>query len=81
MGWAGLANGMLLQKAEGEFDVFLTGDTNLTFQQNLTTFNITVIVLEAQTTRLVDTAKLMPNVMKILSKVRHGEVLRVSGAD
>ena len=81
MGWEGLTNGMLLQKAEGEFDVFLTGDTNLTFQQNLTTFNITVIVLEAQTTRLVDTAKLMPNVLRILSTVRRGEVLRISGAD
>jgi hypothetical protein len=80
-GWAGLTNGLLLQKAEGEFDVFLTGDTNLTFQQNLTTFDITVIVLETQSTRLVDTAKLMPNVLKILSTVRRGEVLRVSGAD
>ena len=81
MGWAGLTNGLLLQKAEGKFDVFLTGDTNLTFQQNLTTFDITVIVLEAKSTRLVDTAKLMPNILKILSTVRRGEVLRVSEAD
>src|ERR687892_2578891 len=78
MGWAGLTNGILLQKAESVFDVFLTGDTNLTFQQNLTTFNITIIVLEAQSTRLVDTAKSMPQVMKILSTVRRGELLRVS---
>ena len=78
MGWAGLTNGLLLQKAQGEFDVFLTSDTNLTFQQNLTTFNITVIVLEAQSTRLVDTVKLMPNVLKALLKVGRGEVLRVS---
>ena len=81
MGWAGLTNGMLLQRAEGEFDVFLTGDTNLTFQQNLTTFNITVMVLETRSTRLVDTSKLMPKVLKILSKVRRGEVIRVSSPD
>jgi predicted nuclease of predicted toxin-antitoxin system len=80
MGWAGLSNGMLLQKAQVEFDVFLTGDTNLTFQQNLTAFNISVIVLEAQSTRLVDTARLMPNVLKMLSTVRRGEVVRVSAA-
>lgn len=78
MGWTGLTNGMLLLKAEAEFDVFLTADTNLRFQQDLTRFNITVIVLEAQSTRLVDTSKLMPKVLKILPTVRHGEVLRVS---
>jgi hypothetical protein len=59
MRWGGLTNGMLLQKAQTKFDVFITGDANLTFQQNLTRFNIAVIVLEAGSTRLVDTAKLM----------------------
>jgi hypothetical protein len=78
MGWGGLTNGMLLQKAQDEFDVFLTGDTNLRFQQNLTTFNIAVIVLEAHSTRLFDTAKLMPKVLKTLPTVRPGEVVRVS---
>jgi hypothetical protein len=43
MGWGGLTNNMLLEKAQDEFDVFLTGDTNLRFQQNLTTFNIAII--------------------------------------
>jgi hypothetical protein len=33
MGWSGLTNGDLLRQAEGEFDVFLTADGNLTFQQ------------------------------------------------
>ena len=77
MGWGGLANGVLLQKAQGEFDVFLTGDTNLTFQQNLTRFSIAVIVLEARSTRLIDTAELMPKVVKILPTVRLGEVVRI----
>jgi len=35
MGWSGLTNGALLEKAAQEFDVFLTGDRNLTFQQTL----------------------------------------------
>ena len=78
VGWGGLTNGILLQQAEGEFDVFLTGDTNLRFQQNLTKFNIAIIVLEAGSTRLVDTAKLMPNVLKTLPTVRPGDVVRVS---
>ena len=77
MHWGGLTNGTLLQKAQTEFDVFLTGDTNLGFQQNLTKFNIAVIVLEAQSTRLVDTLKLMPQVLAILTNIQPGHVIRV----
>ena len=77
MKWNGLTNGMLLQKAQQEFDVFLTGDTNLSFQQNLTNFKIAVIVLEARSTRLIDTARLMPTVAKILTTIQDGEVVRV----
>ncbi len=77
MGWGGLTNGVLLQLAETEFDVFLTGDTNLSFQQNLTRFRIAVIVLEAGSTRLLETAKLIPHVETILPSVQPGEVVRV----
>ena len=68
---------MLLQRAEMEFDVFITGDTNLMFQQNLTRFSIAVIVLEAGSTRLIDTAKLMPQVRTILKTIQAGQVIRV----
>ena len=36
MGWSGLTNGDLLKKAEAEFDVFLTADSNLSFHKTLT---------------------------------------------
>ena len=78
MRWGGLTNGMLLQKAQSVFDVFLTGDTNLMFQQNLTRFNIAVIVLKARSTRLIDTAKLMPQVRTILKTIQPGQVVRVA---
>lgn len=68
---------MLLQRAETEFEVFITGDTNLMFQQKLTRFKIAVIVLEAGSTRLVDTAKLMPQVKTILSTIQAGQVIRI----
>ena len=77
MGWTGLSNGVLLQRAEADFDVFLTADTNLSFQQNLTRFNIAVVVLETKSTRLVDTAKLMPQVIRILSSIQPTQVVRV----
>jgi len=34
-GWSGLKNGELLQKMEGEFDLFITSDQNIRYQQNL----------------------------------------------
>jgi hypothetical protein len=40
MGWGGLTNGALLERAEKEFDVFVTGDRNLSFQQKVSSFNI-----------------------------------------
>ncbi len=35
MGWAGIKNGKLLKLAEPDFDVFLTADKNIRYQQNL----------------------------------------------
>ena len=78
MNWEGFSNGLLLLKAEQEFDVLITGDTNLTFQQNVTTFNIAVVVLEAGSTRLSDTIKLIPAVLKLLPTIQSGQVIRVT---
>lgn len=39
VGWAGIKNGTLLRLAESEFDLFVTADQNLSYQQPLTTFN------------------------------------------
>ena len=77
MGWKGVSNGQLLQIAEREFDVFLTGDRNLAFQQNLTKFDLAVIVLEAQSTRLSDTAPLMQQVLAVLETIQPREVVRI----
>jgi Domain of unknown function (DUF5615) len=52
MGWAGIKDGQLLALAAGEFDIFITVDRNLSFQQNIPQFDIAVIVLEAPSNRL-----------------------------
>jgi hypothetical protein len=44
MGWSGESNGTLLSLAEAYFEVFVTGDRNLSFQQNLSGRKIAVIV-------------------------------------
>jgi len=45
-GWAGIKNGELLRIAQTQFDVFVTVDRNLSFQQHLSQFSIAVIVLQ-----------------------------------
>ena len=51
-GWTGTKNGKLLGLAAAEFDVFLTMDRNLEFQQNLNTLPIAVLVVEAVSNRM-----------------------------
>jgi Domain of unknown function (DUF5615) len=52
MGWTTIKNGALLRLASQHFDVFVTVDRNLSFQQNLESFPIAVVVLQAKTTGL-----------------------------
>ncbi len=68
MGWAGLDNGKLLARAEKEFDVFITVDRNLTFQQNLPKFSIAVLILHAPTDRLLDLLPLVPKILDALTE-------------
>jgi hypothetical protein len=78
IGWAGLKNGSLLTKAEKQFDVLLTMDSNMETQQNLSRYHIAVIALQARSNRLADTSPLMPKVVALLSKVQPGTVTLVS---
>jgi len=59
-GWASKSNGDLLALAEAEFDVFLTADQNLEYQQNLERFDLAIIVLVARSNRLPDLLPLIP---------------------
>ena len=77
MGWAGLENSVLLIEAEKQFDVFITGDLNLNFQQDVTKYNIAVVVLHAESTQLHDTLPLMPKVLALLPTLKRGQVVDV----
>jgi len=78
IGWAGLKNGELLARADGQYDVFLTMDANLSFQQYLATLRIAVVVLKAASNRLADTRPLMPNVLALLPTLTPGTLTFVS---
>ncbi len=78
MGWAGIKNSDLLTLAQGQFDVFVTVDRNLFFQQNLPQFNIRVMILRAATNRLNDLQPLMPKLLSVLPTVPKDQVRWVS---
>ncbi len=77
-GWSVLSNGELLDLARGEFDVFLTADQNLQYQQSLENRGISVVVLAARTNRLQDLLPLVPRVLAALEGIRPGQVVRVA---
>ncbi len=72
MSWASIKNGELLTLAAEHFDVFVTADRNLSFQQSLTSFRIAVVILHAKTNRLVDLQRLVPPLLSALESVKPG---------
>jgi hypothetical protein len=66
MGWAGVLDGDLLPLAAVEFDVFITVDRNLPYQQNLTVLDLAVLVLVARSNRLADLQPLVPEILAVI---------------
>jgi hypothetical protein len=78
-GLDGVKNSKLLALAvENGFDVFLTGDRNLTFQQNTSTLSIAIIVPQADGIQLHHTLPLMPKVLALLPALKPGQVVKVT---
>lgn len=74
MGWAGSRNGDLLKKAAEEFDVFVTVDRNLYFQQNLRDLPFAVIVLRVASNRLHNLLPHVPALQAALTGLRPRQV-------
>lgn len=72
MGWAAIRNGELLTLAAREFDVFVTVDRNLSFQQHLPAFEIAVVVLRCRSNRLADLRPLVAQLLAVLPTAGRG---------
>ncbi|MCA0242669.1 MAG: DUF5615 family PIN-like protein [Proteobacteria bacterium] len=66
-GWSGIKNGKLLALAGAKFDVFLTMDGGLEFQQNLSTLPVAVLIAEAVSNRMEHLEPLVPAILKALN--------------
>lgn len=78
MGWPALDDGPLLDAMAGQFDVLVTADTSISFQQLITGRAVAVIVLKAKTNRVGDLARLVPALLRALKAVAAGEVREIS---
>lgn len=79
IGWSGKKNGELLRSmiAEG-FDVLITTDRNLTYQQNIRPAGLCVVILAAGSTRLRDLIPLVPSALSALATIQPGDVIEIT---
>lgn len=78
-GWSGKKNGELLRVAAGNFDAFVTIDSNLAYQQPIVALPFGVVVLVARSNRLGDLLPLVEETLVVLRSIGPGQVLRVGG--
>lgn len=71
----GLSNGQLLQVAQHTFDVLLTTDKGIKYQQNLPEYDIALIVLRGVRNKASELVELVPAVLKTLETIQSGDVI------
>jgi hypothetical protein len=76
-GWASLENGALLRESATRFDVLLTADQNLEFQQNLASRPIAIVVLAAGSNRLESLEPLVPRLLDALAALQPKTLIRL----
>lgn len=76
-GWAGKKNGELLSLAEEEFDILLTLDKNIPYQQDLTPGRIAIMIVRARSNRIQDLLPVISDCLAALQQIQPGQVVRV----
>lgn len=75
MAWSDLGNGELLRAAEAKFDLLITTDQNLRFQQNLAGKRLAILVLS--TTSWPRIRREAAKVVAAVAAIAPGEVVEV----
>lgn len=76
-GWGAYQNGRLLRRAETAFDVLLTADRRMEYQQNFATFSIGVVVIVTPRLRLQVLQSVLDQLRTALANVKPGELIRI----
>ena len=76
-GWAGKKNGELLALAQKKFDVFVTVDQNLSYQQNISKYQIAEVLLEAKDNDIDTLRPLFSKACRALESMENGRLFRI----
>lgn len=76
-GFSGLDNGKLLDAIQQDFDVFITIDSNLEYQQTLRDRPLGVVVVRSISNKLEDLLPLVPVISNAIESVKEGEIIHV----
>ena len=75
MEWRGLKNGMLLKQAEQKnFDILLTIDKNISYQQNMANYNIAIVVLNTNNSNIETLQDYIPNFINQIKNFEKGKL-------
>jgi hypothetical protein len=78
--WLGLRNGVLLRAAlDAGFQVFITNDSSIEFQQNVKKIGIGVIAIAGVRNRMQDLRPLVPGILESLAVIKPGQVITIAG--
>jgi hypothetical protein len=73
----GFKNGRLLRAVAGNYDVLITVDRNIPYQQNASSLGIANLILAAKSNRYTDLQLLVPQALEALKTIQKGEIVRV----
>jgi hypothetical protein len=76
-GLKGLENGDLLRSACSSFDVPVTADKNIEYQQNAKNLPMAILILSAKSNRLEDLSPLIPKALLALDVIKLGEIITI----
>lgn len=76
-GWSGIDNGKLLRRAHGRFDVLLTMDLGLRYQQSLKTSQLSILIIRARSNRMIHLKPLVDGILMALEDLRPGELREI----
>ena len=76
-GWTGIKNGELLRRITGQYDVLVTMDRSIEFQQRLSTLPFGIVLVRARSNRIQDLRPLVASILSDLDAVDPGRIRRV----
>jgi|SRR5215469_10901770 len=76
-GWAGIKNGELLSRMRGHYNVLITMDRGIEFQQQVSTLRFGIVIVRARSNRMQHLSPLVPAILAAIAAIKPGRLLRI----